>query len=92
MGFHISHQAHATCYATFWSYGEICVGCGCCGKPSPERDHARLLYWRALLAHDEGFSQWHNDPTIRAGQERNRRANIRYAKRHIRYYEKKRGD
>lgn len=81
--------AKPTCYAVLWSYGAICVGCGCCGPPSRERDEARLKYWRWWLEEQTGFDAWADDATLRATQEGNVAANLRQARRRVRYYERR---
>jgi len=80
------------CYATLWSYGEICVGCGCCGKPSPQRDKARLEYWQEELSRLGNFPYFADDPKLRALQERNIAIDLPIAKRLVRYYKNKVGN
>ena len=77
------------CYAGLWSYGEICVGCGCCEDPSPQRDKARLDYW--LWDWDEHihFHYWADSPELRAIQEKNYKLNRKYINRRLRYYKHK---
>lgn len=82
----VCRHAERNCYALTWSYGEICVGCHCCGPPSLERTAARLRYSKALLKESLEFDQWDKEPKLRALQERNVRANVRHAKRRVAYY------
>lgn len=81
--------ARKNCYAHLWSYGQICVGCGCCGPPSKKRTKARFDYWKWWLKEQRQFDSWADDPEMRQMQERNRGINIAGAKRHIRYYRKR---
>ena len=62
----------------------ICVQCNACGRINPERQREDALrIWREKLERELNFNQWHNDPEIRALQERNRQANIEYFKAKI---------
>lgn len=74
------------CYAVLWSYGEICVGCGCCHKDPKIRKPARLKYWKWWLQECLLFSDWADDPETIKIQKRNNQANIREAKRRVKYY------
>lgn len=77
------------CYATLWSYGEICVRCNCCGRfnRNPLRiARARLGYWRDWLKDCLHFSQWDTDPEGRKRQERINHLHVRQARRQVRYY------
>lgn len=47
----IDFQARNDCYALFWSYGEICCGCGCCSKKRLKRIKARYEYNKECLEH-----------------------------------------
>ncbi len=86
MTIHIDFAAQRNCYATAWSYGEICVGCGCCGKPTPQRDKARYLYWLAQWEENLNFNHWCDDPKLRALQEKNRKLNYSYLKSRLNRY------
>lgn len=74
------------CYATLWSYGEICVGCGCCHKEVAIRRPARLKYWQWWLEEQLNFRHWCDDSELRLIQETNVKRNIKEAKRRVRYY------
>lgn len=82
-------QAKRKCYALIWSYGEICVGCGCCSKDPLARAKARLEYHTKNLKDSENFSYWDDEPKIRAIQEKNVATDIRYYKRRVAYYTKR---
>ena len=86
----ICFQVQKNCYATLWSYGEICVGCGCCSKDVEVRRKARLEYWKWWLEEQLNFNYWSDNPDVRAIQEANRKQNIIEAKRRVRYYSQER--
>ena len=71
------------------SYGEICVGCGCCSKDKKERHKARLETVKQWKEENDKFCGWDDDPEIRKIQERNIKENRKYYARRIRYYERK---
>lgn len=80
---HISISAGKQCYATLWSYGEICVGSNCCGRMDLDRGKiiaARIHYHKEMLAYWQIFDQWSDDTKLKGIQERNVKANIRYNK------------
>lgn len=89
MSGHICCAVQKNCYNPYDSYGEICVGCGCCGKPSPERDKARLALWERRHEEDVNFDNWCDNPKLRALQEKNRKLNIIFTGRRLRYYRRK---
>lgn len=76
------------CYATGWSYGEICVHCNCCGRYDKNKKRilkARLKYHRVQLNEDKHFSNWCKDNLkIYRLQKRNQKLNIKYDERKIR--------
>ena len=83
----IDSAAGKNCYATLWSYGEICVHCGCCSKDTEERRKARLIYWQRWLDDCLHFDQWANGhPNLIEIQKKNVKANIKWAKRRVKYY------
>ena len=81
----------AKCYATLWSYGEICVGCGCCSSNPEIRRAARLAYWEWWLKDRLEFTCWASHPELLQIQKENIATEIKLAKRRIRYYQKKGG-
>lgn len=72
----------AKCYGT-------CYGCGCCVKDKAKLYKNRIAYLNEMLNEQYEFDGWDDDPELKALQERNVKANIRYFKRLKRYYEKK---
>ena len=83
----IDFAAEKNCYATLWSYGQICVGCGCCSKDMEERRKARLEYWQWLLDDNLNFDRWADGhPDLIEIQKRNVKLNIKKAKGMVKYY------
>jgi len=66
----IDISANRNCYALAWSYGEICVGCGCCSTNKKKRIKARIKYHEDLLRDCRNFNFWDDNPEWRAAQER----------------------
>ena len=86
MSGHISVSVREDCYALTWSYGMICVHCGCCSKDTETRQKARLRYWSEECERCESFSEWADDPEVRKLQEENIASDWRIAKKRERYY------
>jgi len=74
------------CWNLFDSYGQICIGCGCCVKNKKERYENRIRCLERWLKEQYEFDGW--DDSIKEIQEKNIKANIRYLKRQLRYYKK----
>ena len=75
----IDVAAKKPCYATIWSYGEICVGCGCCSNDPMTRTQARIAYHKELLYNDKHFDNWFpDDPELYELQKKNVAANIEW--------------
>ena len=57
---YIDFAALNKCYALMWSYGEICVGCNCCGRQEKgvKMWQARLKYHQEELKRSLNFNQW----------------------------------
>ena len=75
------------CYNPFESYGEICVGCGCCSEDELTAAKARLALHRRLLEELENFNNWFDDPEMRDIQKRNVEASIKWSKEQIAHYQ-----
>lgn len=73
-----------------YSYGEICVHCGCCSRNPNYRDRViRLIrYYKESLEDERNFSYRDDDERWRKIQEKNVSLNILYDKRKIRMYKK----
>ena len=86
---HICLPIQKNCWNLHDSYGEICVGCGCCSKDKKERHKNRLEALTRWNEENDRFDGWFDDPEIRKLQEENIKANRKYFARRIRYYERK---
>ena len=64
-----------------------CIGCGCCSKDKKLRYQNRVRVLKRQLKSQYDFNDWVDDPELKAIQERNVKANIRYFKKKLRYYE-----
>ena len=86
----IDFAALKKCYATAWSYGEICVGCNCCGRfeKGMRMWEARLKYHQEELERIVNFADWFEDPKMIEVQKANIKINIAYHKTKIRNYNK----
>lgn len=73
-----------------YSYGEICVCCGCCSRNTNYRDRIvrTIRYYKECLKDEIDFSDWDDNEKWRKIQERNVTLNILYYKRKIRMYKK----
>lgn len=87
----IDFSASNKCYAVMWSYGEICVGCNCCGRQEKglKMWEARLNYHNEELERNLNFNQWAEGyPELIETQKANIKINIAYQKTKIRYCKK----
>lgn len=73
-----------------YSYGEICVHCGCCSKNKNywNRVIRIIRYYKDCLRDEMNFSYWDDNEKWRKIQEKNVASNILYYKRKIRLYKK----
>ena len=86
---HICYQVKEKCWNTLDSYGEICVGCGCCSADPMARAKARLSFAEEHLQEQLNFSEWFEDPEWRKRQEECRKSWIDYFRRLIYYYRRR---
>ena len=86
MGMHIDVFCGKNCWNLIDSYGEVCVGCGCCSKDKKKRYESRIRCLEEWLKEREEFDDW--DEGWRELQEENIKSDIRYFKRRLRYYKK----
>lgn len=86
---HIDYAVRENCI-NIYSYGMICVHCGCCGCNQNYRNmiRRRITYYKERLEEQYSFSDWVDDEKWRKVQEQNLKANIIYFKRKIRLYKK----
>jgi hypothetical protein len=56
---HVDVHPLLKCYAGEWSYGEICVGCNCCGRINKETMYkARIKFHKEMFERKMNFSRW----------------------------------
>ena len=87
---HIDTTVMDKCWNPYDSYGEICVGCGCCHKDKAIRYTARVKVLERRIYENEHFDMWYqDDPEMAALQKKNIQSNLRNYRRLLRYYKKK---
>jgi len=62
------------CYATGWSYGEICVGCNACGRINKDKiavNRAKLKYAKHEMQQLTHFTFWADNKELRQLQKKN---------------------
>jgi len=84
---HIDFAVRKDCWNFIDSYGEICVGCGCCSKDKKTRYESRIRCVERWLDERINFDDWIEG--CRELQEKNIKADIKYYKRRLRYYRAK---
>lgn len=89
---HVDRQIRKKCWNLRDSYGEICVGCGCCNQIPQVRYKSRIECLERWIDEQINFDNWFDDEATRKLQERNRKANIKYYRRKLRYYKKRLGE
>ena len=77
------------CWNLYDSYGEICVGCGCCSKDKLVRAKARFDVILSQIDRCEHFDGWSNDIGLRKLQEENIESDLKYFRKKLQYYRKK---
>ena len=87
MTIHIDFMTRKNCWNLYDSYGEICVGCGCCSADPKIRAESRLRVCERMLQEQYDFDDWIEG--WEETQRKNVKANIVYFKRIIRYYKKR---
>lgn len=77
----------SNCYATSWTYGEICCWSNCCGRVDPSRKaviKARIAYHEQELKECKNFDLWFDDdPKLLASQKANLAADIVYHEKRL---------
>lgn len=86
---HIDFAAKKNCWNMEASCYGNCYGCGCCAKDKKQRYENRIRYLNSMVDEEEHFNLWDDEPELRAIQEKNVKANIRFFKRRLRYYTRK---
>lgn len=85
----IDFQVQDKCWNLLDSYGEICVGCGCCSEDKLTRYKARIKTLEAWLEDRYNFDMWDDENGLRELQEKNIKSDVRSFKRMLRYYKGK---
>ena len=82
---HVDYKPSKDC-TNVWTYGMICVHCGCCSRNPNYRDRLikQIRYYKESLEECKKFSNWDNDERLRKIQEKNVKEDIVYYKRKIR--------
>lgn len=85
MMIHVDVDVSKDCINT-WSYGVICVRCGCCSRNPNYRDRLikQIRYYKDCLKEEYSFSNWDDNEYWRMVQEQNVKAGIMYYKKKIR--------
>ena len=82
MSCYICRQVKKKCWNLWDSFGEICVGCGCCSDDPVVRAKARLEVCERMLEEEKNCdTTWYCEL-----QKKNLKVNIRYFSRRVRYY------
>ena len=85
---YIDTQVRKNCWNWYWSYGEICVGCGCCSKNPITRAKARLEVCEEELKKKQNFMPSEEiSPEWQEQMKKNNQSWIDYFKREIKYYQ-----
>lgn len=86
----IDIEASRNCI-NIYSYGTICVGCGCCEREpnKTKRLQNQLEYYKERLEENNHFSLWSDDEEIRKLQEHNVKKNTKYYCEKIKEIEQK---
>lgn len=87
MTIHFDFAVRKNCWNFYDSYGEICVGCGCCSADPVVRAKARLDVCERWLQERLNFDDWLEG--LEKLQRKNIASDIKYYKRRIRYYKKR---
>lgn len=86
MDIHIDFACGKNCWNLIDSYGQHCIGCGCCSKDRKRRYESRIRCLERWLQEQYEFDDW--IPEWREEQEKNVKANILWFRRQLRYYKK----
>lgn len=81
---HFCFSVRKDCCNMLDSYGEICVGCNCCGRIDEDTKwQSRLATHERHLQENAEFDNWDSNPEMRALQEKNVAANAVYIQKAI---------
>jgi len=87
MTVYIDFAVRKNCWNFYDSYGEICVGCGCCSSDPRQRALSRLAVCKRQLQEKIEFDDWMEG--WEETQRKNVKADIACFRKMIRYYEKR---
>lgn len=87
MTIHIDVACSKNCWNLFDSYGEICIGCGCCSNDKNVRYNSRIQCLERWLKEQYEFDDWM--PGCEDIQRKNIKSNIKSFKRMLKYYKQK---
>lgn len=82
---HICYGVSDDCI-NIYSYGEICVRCGCCSAEEldeKKRIANQIEYYSERLEEEKNFSNWDDDEEWKKIQEKNVKENIEYFEQKI---------
>lgn len=86
---HICFSVSKRCRNPYESYGEICVGCGCCSSNKLRAARAQMALYMRLLEEKRRFDGWfYDDPQILELQRKNNAESIKYFEDEIAKYRK----
>lgn len=81
---HVCYGVSENCI-NHYSYGEICVHCGCCKDCEPNKEkrlNNQIEYYKECIEENNNFSDWDSNEIWRKVQEENiKENNIYYAKK-----------
>ena len=84
---YVDEAAGDDCYALVWSYGMICVHCGCCSKDPLIQAKAKLEYHEEELSRTKNFTHWdYDNPDMLELQKKNVASDIEYESEKVNYY------
>ena len=86
MTIHVCRACRKNCWNHRDTYGEICIGCGCCSADKKERYESRIHCLEEWIKEELNFNMWDDDPEWRKTQERNRASNLYYYRSRLYYY------
>lgn len=85
---HIDRQVSKDCWNGYASYGEICVGCGCCSDDKKTRYTSRIECLNERIKEAKKFDMWDDDPKFRKIQKESISDSIQLWRDQIKYYKK----
>ena len=84
MTMYVDFAVQKNCWNLIDSYGEMCVGCGCCLKDKKKRYESRIRCLERWIDEWKNFDGWIEG--CEDLQRKNIRSNLKYFNRRLRYY------